>query len=364
MLKIVFSAIFVLLFSFSLSGCFENGEELGEKDQKELEDMDDIIYEALVNAETEVDLSGFASRVSSDEVFDTIEQVSNVNPEIMYHKKSEYNTDGKLTIKYYQPPKTIRAHQEKVQKQVNYIVQNIVSDNMSDFQKVQAVHDHIIKNSRYCLNSREVGIEQAPESYSPYGVLVNGEGVCASYAGAMQLIMEEAGINCLYVLGEADNEGHAWNMVELGGDYYHLDLTWNDPLFDEEVAGEGSIYGESDVQYKYFNVTDEEIGVSHSWERSKYPTCNATRYNYYHYNDKVVYSPQKFTEKIRDAIQSKERYLTVKVESYNSFEYDVPETIKSLNENEPGLIKGNLKFKFLPPENKNIGVISIKFNYH
>ena len=65
-------------------------------------------------------------------------------------------------------------------------------------------------------------------------------------------------INCDIVVGMADGELHSWNQVELGGDWYNVDLTWDDAIPD---------MGEY-VKHTYVNINDEALSASHEWERS------------------------------------------------------------------------------------------------
>lgn len=109
-----------------------------------------------------------------------------------------------------------------------------------------------------------------PEAFTAYGALVEGLAVCEGYARAMQLLLHRAGIRCTLVNGTAlDGEAHMWNLVEIDGRSYHLDLTWDDA--DDWVG------------HTYFNLTTEEILLSHVVDKdnSGVDTCAATEANYY-----------------------------------------------------------------------------------
>ncbi|MCM1297055.1 MAG: InlB B-repeat-containing protein [Muribaculaceae bacterium] len=67
-------------------------------------------------------------------------------------------------------------------------------------------------------------------SYSAYGVLANRTAVCNGYALAYKLLLQEVGIECCMVTSTAMN--HAWNLIRLGGQYYQVDTTWDDPTWD------------------------------------------------------------------------------------------------------------------------------------
>lgn len=148
---------------------------------------------------------------------------------------------------------------------VKGIVKQIVSampSDLSTVDKVKYVNDYIVTNTKYNLNSKE-------SPYTPYSILVNGEGVCEGYALTALLLLEELNIETKYISGEVTSgELHAWNLVKLDGEWYHLDVTWNDPVPDQG----------SKVFYNYFLISDEQISKDHFWDRAKYPTTASEGY--------------------------------------------------------------------------------------
>lgn len=126
----------------------------------------------------------------------------------------------------------------------------------SDVEQEIYVHNALLEKVSYHLSS--------PYNQSAYSAMVNGESVCAGYARAFQYLMMELSIPCYYCTGYA-GESHAWNIIELEGEYYHVDVTWDD------AAPE---------QYDYFNCTDADYASTHRREDlSVYlPACNGTAY--------------------------------------------------------------------------------------
>ena len=80
--------------------------------------------------------------------------------------------------------------------------------------------------------------------------------------------MDLLGIPCVRISGTANGGGHAWNAVKLDGEWYQVDVTWDDPIPDSP----------GNIQYGYFNITDEEMMKDHSytWDYS----ATGTKYNY------------------------------------------------------------------------------------
>lgn len=130
--------------------------------------------------------------------------------------------------------------------------QYITSD-MSDFEKEIKIIEWLVENCDY-----QVGEEW--ENSTAYSCIINGEAQCAGYADAFLQTAKACGLNARYVY----NTSHAWNLVELDGDWYHVDVTWEDPIGSNN-------YGFGNLRNKYINLEDTEIRTirSHSdWSPS------------------------------------------------------------------------------------------------
>jgi len=128
------------------------------------------------------------------------------------------------------------------------VIASETNDSMTDRQKALACHEWLTHNAKY---------DQTLQNHDPEGVLLMGSGVCESYARAYQMMMSELGIPCIYVTSQSMR--HAWNMIYVDGGWYHVDVTWDDPIFngrDTIITG-----GE---QTTYFCATDAQMS-DHSW---------------------------------------------------------------------------------------------------
>lgn len=140
--------------------------------------------------------------------------------------------------------------------------QNLLSSadgKSTDLSKERALHDALINNCSYDLNI--INDEYAdPQSHSAYSALVDQTAVCDGYARTMQLLLNTEGIKALVVDGTADGGGHAWNMVQVGGTWYYLDATWDDPV---SIDDNGNYYNPNVLLHTYFNFTsdpDHDLG--------------------------------------------------------------------------------------------------------
>ena len=148
----------------------------------------------------------------------------------------------------------------QVKRRVDDIVQ-VMPDTLDPLEKVKYINDFVVLNTAYNL-------ESVASPYTPYSILMNQEGVCEGYALTTLLLLEAAGVNARYISGEAGEGLHAWNLVQVDGEWYHLDTTWNDPLPDRP----------GEVRYDYFLVSDTTMRQDHTWEADAYPVTGAEDY--------------------------------------------------------------------------------------
>ncbi len=311
------------------------------------------LREALINAETEINIAAFPESASSEQVFDAVNKVVMENPEILYYDGCTYRSDGFLEFKYKYDSEISLAHLQQVRHKADQIISAVIEPGMSDFEKLLILHDYIVENASYDTDIHLVG-EVLPESHAAYGVLIRGKGVCESYAKALKLLLDRLNMECLFVSGIAKGERHAWNMVKIGGDYYHVDATWNDPIMDD---------GTEVLRHDYFNITDEEIGATHTWDRHEYPVCTATTYNYHHYFGQTARTYEEFYAAIKEALLTRQESLELKIHNYNPNNYNVSTTINKILNDSPRLINGPLSWSYVPVKYNKIGVVKVYFNY-
>ena len=135
-------------------------------------------------------------------------------------------------------------------------INSALSEVDNDFQNVKLVHDYLVETVEY-----EQTISK-PNIYNLYGALVNKECVCEGYAKAFKYLMDSLNIPCVVVAGKATNsegktENHAWNYVQLNGNWYAVDTTWDDPIL---IVG-GILTNSS--KYRYFLKGEDEFNTSH-----------------------------------------------------------------------------------------------------
>ncbi len=115
------------------------------------------------------------------------------------------------------------------EKAANVLVWDLQESNLTDVQKALILHDRLAELCEYDqVNYEENSIPDV--SHTMYGCLVNRVAVCDGYAKAYQYLLEKVGIQSRLCTSEA--LGHAWNIVTIDGKEYHVDITWDDLVWD------------------------------------------------------------------------------------------------------------------------------------
>ena len=142
-----------------------------------------------------------------------------------------------------------------VSQKVDWVVDNYISSGMSDREKALALHNWLIYNAHY---------DYTLSNHAADGVLVKGTGVCDSYSRAYGLLLTKVGIENKRATGG----NHAWNVVRIGGQWYFVDTTWDDP----NDSGEASVSGYE--RSTYFLVNDSTIRKDHTFEQEIWADSN------------------------------------------------------------------------------------------
>ena len=209
-------------------------------------------------------------RVSGEALYNIFFQLRLDHPEIFWatgFKYRYYENSGNLIFlpEYLFEKAKIREHQKAMASRVEKLVRPAKS--MSELEKEKYVHDFICQNVRY---------DKLKKSYSHeiIGPLGQGVGVCEGIAKSVKVLLDALGVwNVIAICGNNPEKGikyrHTWNIVKIGGTYYHLDATFDNSLGDEEI------------RYDYFNLDDKNIFRDHEPLIAPAPSCTDGGHFYY-----------------------------------------------------------------------------------
>lgn len=181
-------------------------------------------------------------------------------------------------------------------------------------QNPQGDYEKILWVYRYIISSTDYVVEETDQSF--LSVMTRGRGTCAGYARTFQYLMHRMNIPCTLALGYGEGgESHGWNVVQCQGDWYHVDVTWGDPVDETGAPG-------NSMEYTYFMVTDEEIFRDHSLDSGLIlPECNAIGCNYYRKAGLQLsqWDSWSFESLMRAALDRGDSWLTVRFDGQEGF---------------------------------------------
>lgn len=138
---------------------------------------------------------------------------------------------------------------------INSILNSIIKPGMTETEKIRTVHNWIVCNTTYNNNYYDRG-----DSFNHVSNLLNNKtGVCQGYSVTFYIFMKQMGIPCTLVMGKTDKVSHAWNAVKLDGNWYYIDVTWDDPV----VNGTSNYPGGDNISYEYLLCTYNHISKTH-----------------------------------------------------------------------------------------------------
>lgn len=145
-----------------------------------------------------------------------------------------------------------------------------INRDASDYEKELYIHDTLITRCAYSEFGDDIG--------TAYGAIGMNVASCEGYARAMQLLLSKLGVQSHLITGQALNRegvsaGHMWNRVLLDGEWYNVDVTWDD---GDDGAG---------ARHAYFNVNDAMLSASHSEFNLPQEVCTAVTMNYHVVNN-------------------------------------------------------------------------------
>ena len=208
------------------------GDELINADSA----LEEVLAKNMIAAEDKISLKAFPEAQNFTTLSDVVLKVMYQNPLILGVEGFEYNY-GTLTlsIHYNESADVIQKKQSEIIAKANEVVASIIKDGMKDDEKRKAIYDYLNDNAKYddaALESAEQNNfknvdAQFNDSFTTYGILVKGVGVCASYASVYKLLSDLSGLDSIVVTGASSGVPHAWNKVKIGNEWFHVDATNN-----------------------------------------------------------------------------------------------------------------------------------------
>ena len=316
----------------------KKGFELADNSKKELQSLYLFYYEQLTSVQKVIyeELYDFMKKPTSLYELKKPVKLEDLSPAIyafmydfpesywMWNYRYRIDANKKVVELEFPVPEDLETKWAQVDAIANNVVAAVANE--SDYNKLKYFYEWIINWTEYQEN-------ECDQDYT--GVFLLKKSICAGYARAFQYLCKKAGLKCTTVRGQT-KESHAWNLVELNGQYYWVDVTWGDPTTDD---------GSQKLVYYYFMVTDEllfrthislngqvPVGPYDKIDAFTFPQCTDNSLSYYVQNGAYFETYDYYA--IRDYVLQKlyenpYQEISFQIGNQESFYYAVEQLLKN-----------------------------------
>lgn len=250
------------------------------------------IYVSIVNKESYV----YIAHIKKENLEKIYIGISYDHPEIYYVDFStvNYEIDScriRLIFEYLFSRGILAIIENKTNQEIERIVSAMSSNSGKGIIQIEkSIHDYMVNSISYDYEAlRNKSMNRC--SFNIYGVINNRLAVCEGIAKFVKLTLNKLGIECFICGGKCTLENekiedHAWNIIKIEEDYYHIDVTWDIRKDDAQ--------NKRIVSYDYFNLDDANISRDH-FDFNMSFECTSMLYNYHAIMGRFISGKQRFT---------------------------------------------------------------------
>lgn len=225
------------------------------------QELRECIFEGLYNCQAQIDISKFGFLPTQENCDMLGDFIWKEMPEA-FHVGNKMSFNGctdllvYINLEYNCTAEEYQTMYADFEKSANDMVKDLKGGNLTDVQKALLLHDRLAINCEYDtegFNNNTLTYK----AYTAYGALVEGLAVCQGYAEAYDYLLEKVGIDS--ILCSSDALKHAWNIVYIDGKPYHVDVTWDDPVYENPTQKPAGY-----VSHKNFLLSSDALkGTDH-----------------------------------------------------------------------------------------------------
>ena len=199
---------------------------------------------------------------------------------------------------------------EKLKRKIKQIIFKISQKNYTAYDRIRAVYEYLQENCKYDKASIHANNLQSNylDSGTAYGALIKRQALCSGISAAFALICQSMGFKCCVINGNTNEDrhstfGHAWNLIQFHGEYYHLDCTWD--INNYEIC--------KVLSYEYFFRNDIFMSSSHQWSKDLYPECLSPKMSLYYREKWIAMSENECGEIIQKTTDNNKRVIRLQL---------------------------------------------------
>lgn len=238
------------------------------------ETLYNALYRAVATLEPTFDASGYD--LTYEEKYHSAECLFGESGfRFYYFKNFKLSKDGNTFTFIYNDTTDAARNMETFCARLGQLLYNTAPENGTDIQKFMAVYQYICETANYSSDMSDYS------TCTPYSILMNGQGICNGYATLLEYTLRHLGIPAEYV----SNEPHAWNIVQLDGEWYQTDLTWGAGNAGDWMNNTYTLLIDNATRLQTLNDSGYNIGDIHvgypGSDMGPMPACTSTRFSDY-----------------------------------------------------------------------------------
>lgn len=283
---------------------------------------------------------------NNDDISTAFTAIKAERPEYFYVKNNytiwSSRTTKSIKLESNVPVNQINDYAKSLRDCANKIIDDRIRPEMNSVQKALILHDFLTETVTYEIPNEKAKNEW--QFYCAYGALINKRAVCSGISSAYSYLLHLLGIEATMISGNPQkkdffsnlinkNEDHAWNIVCLENQYYHIDVTWDLPSFCNTHVRMNL--------YDYFCLNDEDL-KGRQWKRNHYPCCTEQKYNFFFSTNAIAHNDAE--AKMIITRQAKSDY---KILYFRCVYMDALGTKNEIIEHFSGLIRSDKKLSLL-----------------
>lgn len=272
----------------------------------------DQVYDCITNFKEKITVS-----TTDTEVLDKVYKAIMADYGNLYwqdgYKYNIHKSGEKIVYLEFLPNYTMtESKKEHYQRQIDEVVSEWLSsidDTASDYDKALYVFETLINKVEYNENSNQ--------NQNIISTFLYRSTVCKGYANGAWYLLDKLGIKSTIITGMANGESHAWNLVQLDGSYYYMDVTWGNSRYLDKGN-----YAAKRINYAYFAMTSEEIEKNHYADVFfTVPDCTATQCNYFVHEGLYYteYNADDIGAKLKQSYEAGNKTISLMFETEDSF---------------------------------------------
>lgn len=126
--------------------------------------------------------------------------------------------------------RSLNADEQATYERAKTVVAQAKAETSGTLELERWLNDYLCAHVAYTNEGSPADDLSLARNWTAVGALLDGKANCQGFADAFYLLGTMAGYEVRYQFGQGGNELHVWNVIELDGQWYNVDVTYNNGL--------------------------------------------------------------------------------------------------------------------------------------